>query len=70
VSFVLKTTAKILTVIYVLAGAILFALSDSAIAINKFTWDFDYSGPITMSTYLAGQCLIVTGYIKEKINYD
>ena len=54
----------------VLAGAILFVLSDSAIAINKFTWDFDYSGPIIMSTYLAGQYLIVTGYIKGKINYD
>jgi uncharacterized membrane protein YhhN len=48
----------------VLAGAILFVLSDSAIAINKFTWDFDYSGPLIMSTYLAGQYLIVTGYIK------
>jgi uncharacterized membrane protein YhhN len=53
-----------------LAGAILFVLSDSAIAINKFTWVFDYSGPIIMSTYLAGQYLIVTGYIKEKTNYD
>jgi uncharacterized membrane protein YhhN len=53
----------------VLAGAILFVLSDSAIAINKFTWDFDYSGPIIMSTYLAGQYLIVTGYIKGKTNY-
>ena len=54
----------------VLSGAILFVLSDSAIAINKFTWDFDYSGPIIMSTYLAGQYLIVTGYIKGKTNYD
>lgn len=48
----------------VLSGAILFVLSDSAIAVNKFTWDFDYSGPVIMSTYLAGQYLIVTGYIK------
>jgi uncharacterized membrane protein YhhN len=54
----------------VLSGAILFVLSDSAIAINKFTWDFDYSGPIIMSTYLAGQYLMVTGYIKGKTNYD
>jgi uncharacterized membrane protein YhhN len=54
----------------VLAGAILFVISDSAISINKFTWNFDYSGPIIMSTYLAGQYLIVTGYIKGKINYD
>ncbi len=54
----------------VLAGAILFVLSDSAIAINKFTWNFDYSESIIMSTYLAGQYLIVIGYIKGKTNYD
>lgn len=54
----------------VLAGAILFVLSDSALAINKFTCDFNYSGPVIMSTYLAGQYLIVTGYIKGITNHD
>lgn len=51
----------------VLAGAILFVLSDTAIAINRFTWDFSYSGPVIMSTYLAAQYLIVTGYIKGTV---
>jgi uncharacterized membrane protein YhhN len=51
----------------VLAGALLFVFSDSCIAINKFTWDFDFSGPIIMSTYLAAQYLIMTGYIKGTI---
>lgn len=50
----------------VLAGAILFVISDSAIAINKFKWDFDFSGPVIMSTYLAAQYLIVTGYLKGR----
>jgi len=49
----------------VLAGAILFVLSDSAIAINRFTWDFDYSGFVIMSTYIAAQYLITTGYIRQ-----
>jgi len=49
----------------VLAGAFLFVISDSAIAINRFTWDFNYSGPIIMSTYLAAQYLITIGYISQ-----
>lgn len=48
----------------VLAGAFLFVISDSCIAINRFTLDFDFSGPVIMITYLAAQYLIVTGYIK------
>lgn len=48
----------------VLTGAFLFVISDSCIAINRFTWDFDYSGPVIMVTYLVAQYLIVTGYLK------
>ncbi len=48
----------------VMTGALLFVISDTCIAINRFTWDFNYSGPIIMITYLAAQYLIVTGYIK------
>ena len=54
----------------VLTGAILFVLSDSAIAINRFTRDFNYSESVIMSTYLAAQYLIVTGYIKGTTNYN
>lgn len=49
----------------VLAGAILFVLSDSAIAVHKFSWDFNYSGVAIMSTYIAAQYLITTGFIKQ-----
>ncbi len=59
-----------LSYILVLAGAILFVLSDSAIAVNRFTWDFNYSGTLIMSTYLAAQYLIVTGYIIGSTNYS
>jgi uncharacterized membrane protein YhhN len=49
----------------VLAGAILFVLSDSAIAIHKFSLNFNYSGIVIMSTYLAAQYLITIGFIKQ-----
>jgi uncharacterized membrane protein YhhN len=49
----------------VLAGAILFVISDSAIAINKFSYKFEYSGLVIMSTYIVAQYLIVTGYINQ-----
>lgn len=49
----------------VLTGAILFVISDSAIAINKFSFHFENSGIVIMSTYIAAQYLIVTGYIKQ-----
>lgn len=49
----------------VLAGAILFVVSDSAIAVSKFSWDFNYSGWIIMSTYITAQYLITAGYIKQ-----
>lgn len=49
----------------VLAGAILFVISDSAIAINKFCHHFEYSGIVVMTTYIIAQYLIVSGYIKQ-----
>lgn len=45
-----------------LAGAILFVVSDSAIAINKFSFQFASSGIVIMSTYIVAQFLIVMGY--------
>ena len=47
----------------VLAGAILFVISDSVIAYNKFVHQFDTSGIVIMSTYVSAQYLIVAGYI-------
>jgi uncharacterized membrane protein YhhN len=49
----------------VLAGAILFVLSDSSIAINKFSRPFEYSSLVIMLTYITAQYLIVTGYIYQ-----
>jgi uncharacterized membrane protein YhhN len=51
--------------ILVLAGAALFVISDSAIAINKFSRHFESSGIVVMTTYITAQYLIVYGYISE-----
>lgn len=49
----------------VLAGAVLFVISDSAIAINKFSHPFEFSGIVIMSTYIVAQFLIISGYIYQ-----
>ena len=49
----------------VLTGAILFLISDSALAINKFGHPFRGSSIVIMSTYLFAQYLIITGYIRQ-----
>lgn len=51
--------------ILVLTGAVLFVLSDSSIAINKFSNQFACSSIVIMSTYITAQYLIVTGYIYQ-----
>lgn len=45
----------------VVAGALLFLVSDSILALNKFYSPIDYSGPLIMLTYILGQYLIVEG---------
>ena len=52
----------------VLSGAILFVISDSAIAINKFSHQFESSGIVIMLTYIVAQYLIVEGYICQFSN--
>jgi uncharacterized membrane protein YhhN len=49
----------------VLTGAILFLISDSALAINKFGHPFSGSSIVIMSTYLLAQFFIITGYIRQ-----
>jgi uncharacterized membrane protein YhhN len=44
-----------------LAGALLFVLSDSLIAVSKFGQPFEGIGLAVMSTYLLGQYLLVDG---------
>jgi uncharacterized membrane protein YhhN len=48
----------------VLAGAVLFVLSDSGIAFSKFIHPFSGSSWFIMSTYVLAQFMIVAGYIK------
>lgn len=43
------------------AGALLFVLSDTMLAINKFYVGFAYAGLAIMLTYAAAQYLIITG---------
>lgn len=45
----------------VLLGAVLFVLSDSLLAINKFYHAFPYSGIAVMTTYALAQLLITIG---------
>jgi uncharacterized membrane protein YhhN len=49
----------------VLAGAILFVLSDTLIAINKFTQPFELARIAIMSSYITAQYLIVIGCARQ-----
>jgi uncharacterized membrane protein YhhN len=51
--------------IFIAAGALLFMISDSILAINKFHTPFELAGPLIMLTYILGQFLIVEGGIKH-----
>ena len=46
---------------YVMVGAILFMVSDSLLAVNKFLDPLPLSGVWVMTTYLGAQYLIVAG---------
>jgi alkenylglycerophosphocholine hydrolase len=48
-------------------GALLFLLSDSFIAINKFKMQIPYSNYAIWFTYYLGQCLIALGFLREKL---
>lgn len=54
----------------VAAGAILFMISDSALAINKFYMPFAYSGPLIMLTYISAQYLMVEGIIRHTMHTE
>ncbi len=48
-------------------GALLFLLSDSLIAVNKFKMPIPYSPYAIWVTYYLGQCLIALGFLREKL---
>lgn len=49
--------------LFVLSGAVLFVLSDSILAIARFSVHFSLSGASVMITYILAQYFIVAGYI-------
>ena len=49
-------------------GALLFALSDSLLAINKFYAPFQNAGAAIMLTYCAAQFCIISGVIRMRTN--
>ena len=49
-----------------LSGALLFVLSDSLLAVNKFYQPFAFAGVCIMLTYCAAQYFIVNGFIKQE----
>jgi uncharacterized membrane protein YhhN len=51
--------------ILVLIGAIMFILSDSMIAIDKFRFPFALSGIAIMTTYITAQYLLILGCLKQ-----
>lgn len=50
---------------FVFAGAFLFMISDSLIAITKFLSGFDVAGLAIMSTYMLAQFLIIRGLLEH-----
>ena len=53
---------------FVFIGSLLFVISDSVIAINKFLQPVPFDRMIVMSTYMAAQFLIVKGLILQFTN--
>lgn len=47
-------------------GAILFIISDSTIAFNKFIQPFDFANVMIMITYILGQFLIIEGMLHSE----
>lgn len=48
------------------AGAILFVISDSLIALNRFAFEIPTERLLVMSTYIAAQFMIVHGLLRHK----
>ena len=63
----LSRFGKVNEVSYLLVflGALLFLISDSLIAFNKFKQTFPLAGVMIMCSYLAGQFMIISGTIRQ-----
>ncbi|MDX8341192.1 lysoplasmalogenase [Draconibacterium sp. IB214405] len=49
----------------VFAGSVLFVVSDSMIAVNRFLVEIPYEGLLIMTSYIAAQYLIMLGLLKQ-----
>jgi uncharacterized membrane protein YhhN len=59
-----KTTNE--SFVYVMGGAIMFMVSDSILAVNKFLMEVPLGGFLIMATYITAQYLIIEGLIRHK----
>ena len=50
---------------YIFIGSLLFVLSDTMIALNKFLVAIPYEGVLIMTTYICAQYLIMRGLLKQ-----
>jgi uncharacterized membrane protein YhhN len=55
---------------WIVAGALLFIISDSMIAISKFKMPVDYGDYLVWGTYYAAQFLIAVGFLREKMRIE
>lgn len=60
-----KSSVNDVSYLWVVAGAVLFILSDSTIALNKFLQPFEAASLLIMTTYAAAQWLIIWGMTKK-----
>lgn len=77
VAYICVITAMCLTAVlarisnlWVIAGALLFFLSDSLIGVGKFKTHVPYSNHLVWLTYYTGQLLIVAGFLRHKLQED
>jgi uncharacterized membrane protein YhhN len=52
--------------LWVFVGAVLFIISDSILAYNRFVYPFDIANLLVMASYMLAQYLIVMGIIERK----
>jgi len=62
-----KGTTPKASFVLVAVGAILFVVSDSLIAVNRFAFDVPAERLLVMSTYIVAQFMIVEGLLKHKM---
>lgn len=65
-AFLRKGSVRVLSYNLVLSGAILFLISDSLLAVNKFYEPLAYSNISIMFTYASAQIFIVFGLLKQQ----